>query len=468
MASGGHGGGPSRSDRHTLAGRLARPGRFGARPGRFGDLALATLDALVEGAWLSVVYAGFEVALARHPPVLGPLDFALAAAIGIWLARRVPPLSQVLWVAILIAVTLAGWLASPVARETLLAGQPLQAMAEHAGGFLLGVAVIRGGAHRVAADDDLVLGALLRTALPFLTLPWLAGVIMPPGELRTQFAALAFEGTLLFVAAGFVALGLARLRYLGLHLSPFEREGRAWLLVTTGIPLLIVAAALPLAFALGLRPGDLGGAMVAPTSVLLAIVALVMTPVLLGLGLLISLLRGNPGPPSTLPPVASPGAGLPAEATSSNQTLFLVLLVLVVVALVLLAVAQWLLGRSQGGAERPAAVLDEHAIVLPQLHVSRPRIRLPRRKGAPTDAVSAYLAALATLAPDEQLARQPDETPAAHARRLAAEGADAAGARLRHLAADYQLARYGGRRISARETARALARWRSLRARPRG
>ncbi|MGZ6260457.1 MAG: DUF4129 domain-containing protein [Candidatus Limnocylindrales bacterium] len=434
---------------------------------RAGAVLLAILDALVEGAWLTVVYAGFEVALARHPPVLGVFEFALAAGIGIWLARRQPALPPTVWIAILIGLTLAGWLASPAARASLQAGLPLQAVADHLGGFFLGLAVIRGGAHRVPEDDDLVLGSVLRVVLPFLALPWLAGAIMPPGPLRTQFAALAFEGTLIFVILGFVALGVARLHYLGLGLDPTHSTGRAWLTVTTLVPLALVAVALPVAFWLGLQPQDLTGALIGPTSLLLTIVALIMAPLLIGLGWLLSLIRGAPGPPSTIAPAGSPGPGLPADATAGNQTLFLILVVIVVLAIVLLVVAEWLRARRRGEGIRPSPILDEHAIVIPDLHLRRPRLRLPRRVGAPHDAVGAYLAALNVLEPDEALARRPEETPAGHARRLGADGADTGGARLRHLAADYQLARYGGRRITARETARALARWRSVRSRPR-
>jgi len=435
------------------------------RSRRLGDLGMAALDALVEGAWLSVVYAGWEVGLVRHPPVLGPFDFAIAAAIGIWLARRDPPLPRAAWLAVLLALSALGWLASPVARESLLAGQPLQSLADHIGGFLLGAAVIRGGAHRVPEDDDLVLGQLLRTALPFLAIPWLIGAIMPAGPLRTQFVALAFSGTLLFVTLGFVALGLARLRELGLNLSPGERSGRAWLTVTTVIPLAVVALALPLAFWLGLDVRDLEGALIAPASLVLFLVAIILAPFLILLGAFFSILRGVAGAPPTAPPIASGGTGgLPPEATSSNQTLFLAIIVLLVLAAIVLVVAEWLRSSRLAREPRAAPLLEERAIVVPDLHLPRLPSRRRRGTGTPSDAVGAYLAALALLEPDERLARWPAETPAAHARRVAAAGADSPGTRLRRLAADYQLARYAGRPVTAREDRRALARWRWLRA----
>ena len=446
---------------------VADPRRPTRRSGRLGDLTMTALDALVEGAWLSVVYAGWEVALVRHPPVLGPLEFAVAAGAGIWLARRRPPPPRAAWLAILVGLSVAGWLASPEARALLLAGQPLEALAGHIGGFLLGAAVIRGGAHRVPEDDDLVLGALLRTVLPLLAIPWLIGAIMPAGPLRVQFVALAFTGTLLFVTLGFVALGMARLRLLGLSLSPGERSGRAWLTVTTAIPLAIVVAALPLAFWLGLDPSALGGALVAPASLLLFVVALILGPLPIVLSALLSLLRGLAGTPATAPPVASGGGStLPPGATVTNQTLFVALVVIVVLAVIVLVIAEWLRNTRTGHEARVTTVLDERAIVMPDLHLPRPRAPRRRESGTPSDAVGAYLATLTLLEHDVELGRRPAETPAEHARRVAAEGADTPGGRLRHLAADYQLARYAGRSISPRETARALRRWRSLRVHP--
>jgi hypothetical protein len=77
--------------------------------------------------------------------------------------------------------------------------------------------------------------------------------------------------------------------------------------------------------------------------------------------------------------------------------------------------------------------------------------------------VSAYLAALRVIEPDEELRRGPAETPAGHARRLRQAGAGTL--ELDLLAADFELARWGGRRISSAEDRRAIGRWERLRVR---
>ena len=85
------------------------------------------------------------------------------------------------------------------------------------------------------------------------------------------------------------------------------------------------------------------------------------------------------------------------------------------------------------------------------------------RRGRPGDAVAAFLAVLRTLEPDEELRRDPAETPAAHARRLRAAGTGTI--ELDLLAADFELARWGGRRSSPAEDRRAVGRWDRLRGR---
>jgi hypothetical protein len=68
------------------------------------------------------------------------------------------------------------------------------------------------------------------------------------------------------------------------------------------------------------------------------------------------------------------------------------------------------------------------------------------------------------LGGDEDLRRLADETPSEHTRRLRALGAGLRfGQALDLLAADYELARFGDRTLSAGENRRALARWRRVR-----
>ncbi len=129
------------------------------------------------------------------------------------------------------------------------------------------------------------------------------------------------------------------------------------------------------------------------------------------------------------------------------------------IAVTILLVLRWLRPPHRDGQDRPR-IVEEHAIVVPARAPRPARRRGPIAPAVPHDAVTAYLATLELLAEDPSRARHASETPAGHARRLADAGADVAPGPLRRLAADYQLARYGERRITPPETGRALARWR--------
>ena len=83
-----------------------------------------------------------------------------------------------------------------------------------------------------------------------------------------------------------------------------------------------------------------------------------------------------------------------------------------------------------------------------------------RRRYAAEDPAGAYLAALDALASDGRWPRQPNETPAVHARRIRGEGL--ADPSFRRLAAAYQLVRYARRTLPPREAGRASTRLRHL------
>ncbi len=122
---------------------------------------------------------------------------------------------------------------------------------------------------------------------------------------------------------------------------------------------------------------------------------------------------------TTSPPVAS---GANAQDPTATVISWLPIIALALVAIVLL-VRRWLRRRP---TTPPAGVSEERwtepagdSLVL------RRRLRLPwsrRDRSAPSDAVGAYLAALADMDRVPALARTRTETPAAHARRLRAEG----------------------------------------------
>ncbi len=415
----------------------------------------------MEGGWLLVVYAGFEIGLMRHQPSLGPVEFTFAALLGIWIARRPRTLPRPLAFAALATVVVVGWLADPAVLVDLLAGALGPALVAHPGSLLLGMAVIRGGAHRDPLDDVQTSANLLRFATPALLVPWLVGAIIPAESgLRPEFVSVAWMGTLLFVVAGFAALGFGRLRLLGLTADPRDPAGRTWFLVTAAVPLALIAVGVPMAIVFGLRPDDLAEAIARPGVLLFTILALLVAPPIVAGGILASLISPNHAAVATQG--AAAGSRLAAGAADSGQAVTVALVVAIIVGLVLLVVLRWLRPPVRDPEARPG-IVEERAIVMP---ARVPRPKLPRRRTprhSPHDAVTAYVATLATLAENASLARQPTETPAAHARRLAEAGADPAPGPLRRLAADFQLARYGGQRITAPETGRALARWRRRR-----
>ena len=108
------------------------------------------------------------------------------------------------------------------------------------------------------------------------------------------------------------------------------------------------------------------------------------------------------------------------------------------------------------------AVVQHSAGLVPAPSAAARRTRSTGRRGAPTDAVGAYLATLDDLAAhDPPRARREAESPRAHAARV--ELVD-----LGALQADYALARYGERHLTDAEHRRGLARWRRIRDRLRG
>jgi hypothetical protein len=123
----------------------------------------------------------------------------------------------------------------------------------------------------------------------------------------------------------------------------------------------------------------------------------------------------------------------------------------------------WLRRRQRRGGRSTG---EERSIRIPQRSSRTRAPRRPRPAGPswtrPYDAVTAYLAALRDLATrDPAAARAENETPRAHAARVAA------GSELAALQADYALARYGGRALTEAENRRAIGRWQRLRQRPR-
>ena len=443
-----------------------------ARPSRL----LPVVQCLAEGGLLAVVAAALQ-ALFGEPPIIGPLEFAILAGIGVAWARRSGRRSAA-WEAfglpsIAVAAGTLCWLLAPEVRVALIEGDLQAAIAAHAGGWIGAVAVYRGHAHHSRDEDEMVQDGLMRWGLPVLIAAWLIGDLAARNGgplLHDAFTAVAFIGSLLFIGSGVLALGLARL-------AAVRGDGPgsgSWYGFALVVALGMTVVAIPAAFVLGVPLEMLLVAALAPVRVIGAFLALILSPVVLLAALIADLARGIMPPgfglggfrlPQIDPGVTQPSSPLPG-------ILFYVV-VGTIIALELLAVALYLWWRWRERREIEALlseVHEERTVVFDR--APRPA-RPPRAAAAPRrdrhDPVDAYLLALDALAADGRWARQPAETPRQHLARLVGDGAGAAegveagdrsaiGDAMARMTTAYQLIRYGGRSLTDAERRRSAAR----------
>jgi hypothetical protein len=436
---------------------------------------LPPLLALVaEGAWVATAYALVQAA-SDESVLLGPIELALVAAVGSLAARGGALRLGSRWPAVAVGCAvvagLAGWAWSPATRDLLLSDGLPAAIRSHPGGWLAGLAFVRGLAHGGRHQDAGRLGSLLPIGVAVACTSFLlGGALAEPG--RAVFVGAAMTDVVVFVACALVALALARIRELGGSGGFDWRRNPAWLglLVTLVAGILLVAV--PASFALGplvilvvaLLPvplffaGLLTGVdrrgwrtLVGVTAVALLVIVLVR--MFAGPNASSEGAGGGPGG-STVPPEQ-------AWMTVAAWTFFLVGIAIVVALLA----AVWMRQALSRGDED---VAEERSIDYGQGAPGRTprRFRFERRSataGPPTDAVQAYLATLRELASIEAWRRRARETPAEHARRLRASGEPPFGPAVDLLAADYELARFGSRKLTAAEERRAVGRWRRVR-----
>ncbi len=422
------------------------------------------LDAVVEGAWLAIAYLVLQVLGAHGSILLGPVQFAALAAVGLLLGQGALPRGNggvVALVAVVAAV--AGWLLAPEVRDALLAGDVNRALGFHAGGWLAGVAVVRGAIHGESYEDDEVASRLLAWGLPALAVPWLLAQVATPAA-RAAFAEPAFVATLTFVVTALLSLAVARLDALGAGSGVDWRRNRSWLLVLGLIVAGTVLVGLPLAVALGVPLAAAVRGALGPLWIVFAVaVALLAIPAGLLAAGLVALFRAILHPSQTPSQQAPAGAAIQAPQLAPGSGLVFTIAVVVAI-LGLLALVAWRLWPGRGPQHRIED--EERGIVIPQgsLHVGlpMPRWHRPSRVPAPSDAVTAYVATVDDLAGHPGLARAVDETPAGHARRLRLDGRGMVPLDL--LAADYQLARYACRGLTRAEDRRGVARWWRVRA----
>jgi len=405
------------------------------------------LVAAAEGGWVAVVYAALDVVAFHRGATLGMLPFVVAAGLGLAIARsgdRSQASDRLVGAFVVVGAALAGLLLEhpPALTDGLLLPGP----------WCLALAAWRGLRRGDANGDDVAMSDLLARGGPGLAIPWLLGTVGGSGT--TAFLAPALVGTLVFVAAGLAAIGLARLERLARDDGAGAAESGMWLrllgLVVGGTAI----AGLPVALLIGVPLRAFATAVFGPVVDAFAALARGAGELLPSAGLAQG--SGVPGGASAGGPVGgAPDAGVLA------LLLLGVPLLLLIVALVVLA-----RDRAPGAhAGRPAPGDEpERRFERPQLNVHLPHVGRPaflRRRARAMTATGAYLAVLGQIAAEPTLARAPAETVRIHARRVA----PTTGYQLNLLAADYEREQYGAGPVSPAETRRALRRARDLAAR---
>jgi hypothetical protein len=418
---------------------------------------LPVVQCLAEGGLLAVVAAAVQ-ALFGEVPIMGPFEFAILAGIGMGWARRrrwrTPAWEAFGLPLIAVAAGALCWLISPEVRIALAQGTAADALGAHPGGWIGAVAVYRGHAHHAREVDEEVQDSLMRWGLPAVAIAWLIGDLAArqagPG-IHEAFTAVAFLGSTVFVGAGVLALGLARL-------ATVRGDGPgagSWFGFALIVALGIAIIGIPAGLLLGVPIETLVVALVAPIRVIGALLVLLLSPVVVLAALLVELVQpllpeGFGQGTITLPDI---DVGIRQPTSPLPGILFYVIFAGIVL-LELLAVGFYIWWRWRQRREIAALTdeLAEERSVVFDRPPRRPKDARPAPppRHDPTDPVGAYLLALDVLAA---------ETPRHHVARLEADpAAGPLAATLARLAAGYQLVRYAGRRLTARERTRSATR----------
>lgn len=434
------------------------------------DIAPDVLAMVAEGAWIAAVYAVVEAA-SHGPMTLGPLTLALAAGAGLVVARRFAPILGDRWprtaLALVAVAGIVGWLVEPAALGGLVQLDPGAALRAHPGGFLAGLAFFRGFAYAAPVGSEVVLERLLQLGLPGLAIP-----VLLTGALPEPWRSIGLQeelvATVVFLVAATIGVALERVSAVARSTGFDWRGNRAWLALVALLAIGVVAAAIPASLAIAPVLRLVLAALVAPLLFIGAIAGIAQVRLRQVLGLLLVLgalaLITLVATGRVIESESGGRSGLGGVANGESQIVNVAgggLIVLLIVVGILILARLWMRdavrlpmgdvaeertidrGTEQGVAVRPAARRRTHAWP------------------APVDAVGAYLALLHDLETRPAVRRSAGESPAEHARRLRAEGLGEQGLDL--LAADYELARFAGRRLTAAEEHRAVARWGRLR-----
>ncbi|HEV8545731.1 MAG TPA: DUF4129 domain-containing protein [Candidatus Limnocylindrales bacterium] len=447
--------GGSRSGRKHLRPSLA--------PGYLVPLALAIF---AESAWIAIA-AGLVQEFVLHEPRLGIAAMAPFVIGGVvasrLLAVRLGSRWPLLALGLCAAGGLIGWLLAPEARAALASNDLGGAIGAHPGGWVAGIAVLRGFAHGRFPLSESTLANLIGFGIPGVAIAAIVGgMVAEPW--RSLFLADALVAAIAFGAAATLALALVRLSEVGADSGFDWRQNPSWVallvVLIAGAAALAVpasaavapivafvlgAAAVPIIIVGGIIGFDLRAARILGTFVAVAII----------IGALASILGLRPEPPGSGGSGVTP-SGLPTDSSELVIGAYLVVLLAIVGILVLARL--WMRRLTVTEDRVPEQRMIDHG----ERSAPRRRIGL-RRRVTPTDAVAAYVQLVDDLADRPAFRREPAETPAEHARRLRVAGQS--GLSLDLLAADYALARFGGVVLSSVEDRRAVGRWRQLRRR---
>jgi hypothetical protein len=307
---------------------------------------------------------------------------------------------------------------------------------------------------------------LLAIGVPGLAIAaLLGGAIGDP--FRARFLGDALGDAIVFVAAAVLALSFARLAAVGADGGFDWRSNPGWLGLTILLLVAAIVIAIPLSAVAGTAISVLVSIALGPLFILGIATGMdrAARRVLLffvAVGVLAYLITRGPFP-IQLPDPATPGfagQGAPTTAEQVAAASLGGLLLIAALAGLLVLIALWMRRVRPPGGE----ILEERSIVLgddaPLLRRARRRFG---RRPDPRTAIEAYVALVDDLDRHPEVRREIHETPGAHAARLRAAGRTELSLDL--LAADYELARYGGLELPGREDRRAVARWRRLRRR---
>lgn len=449
------------------------------------DLLFPIAVGLAEGGWVAVVYLLVD-AIARVDAPLGPVVFIAAAFATCLTADRLDRLAGsrfTVIVGLLVAGGALGVFLSAAAAATFGGRDPLAAAVHDPGAVLLGLAALRGFLRAGAQRDPGQAARPFFVGLVGLACAWIfAGALSEP--MRSTFREAAVVPTIAFVIGGLASTGIASSRLASTDGGFEPLANRAWLVVLLGLAVALGVAALPMGDGLErMMAAIIGWPVTLPLLIFIAVVARLVVPgrrgavrrtTLMTVAPLIAFTilavlaviwpQRDPGP--TPEDGSAGGIGTVEPETPAFNIILTVIAVAVVAAVLLFLARAW--RRNAESADR--SIVDRRTRAYQGADTDlgdnlgiADRLRRLVRRGRPTDAVTAYLSALRAIEPDEDLRREPSETPAEHAHRLHGEGVGTL--ELDLLAADFELARWGGRRLSPAEDRRALGRLERFRGR---